>query len=131
MRYASRSIPSAALSVTLVFLVGPSFAHSIIDGIRAAEIAGALKGKVCTTKGGATFTFTRDGHYAYDGMWTDSGHYSVHDGAVTVLLGSGLERDFAVSRRDGILYLEQTAIRCASPGEAWPRVGGATIQQRH
>jgi hypothetical protein len=56
-------------------------------------------------------------------MWTDSGHYSVRDGAVTVLLDSGLEKEFAVSRRDGVLYLEQTAVRCALRREAWGGVG--------
>ncbi len=89
----------------------PAEAHSPEDWVRAAEIAGT----VCTTKGGATFTFLKDGHYAYDGMWTDTGHYSVRKGSVTILLDSGLERDFAVSRRDGVLYIEQTAVRCTQP----------------
>ncbi len=83
------------------------------DAIRANEITHALKGKTCTTRGGATFSFGKDGHYAYDGMWTDHGHYSVHDGAVRVLLDSGLERDFVISRRGGVLYMEETAVSCA------------------
>jgi hypothetical protein len=83
------------------------------DRVPAEEIVG----KVCMTRGGATFTFSRDGHYAYDGMWTDQGHYSARLGAITVLLDSGLERDILVSKRDGSLYLEKTAVRCVSAGE--------------
>ena len=67
---------------------------------------------------GATFTFSHNGHYAYDGMWTDHGHYSARLGAVTVLLDSGLERDFVDSKRNGVLYLEQTAVRCVLAGKA-------------
>ena len=48
-------------------------------------------------------------------MWTDNGHYSARAGAVTILLDSGLERDFAISRRNGVIYMEQTAVRCALP----------------
>jgi len=80
--------------------------------IRANEITRALKGKVCTSRVGATFAFGKDGHYSYDGLWTDHGHYSIHDGAVTILLDSGLEKDFAISKRDGILFMEETAVSC-------------------
>jgi hypothetical protein len=80
--------------------------------VRANEITRALKGKVCTSRVGATFAFGKDGHYSYDGLWTDHGHYSIHDGAVTILLDSGLERDFAISKRDGILFMEETAVSC-------------------
>jgi hypothetical protein len=122
MGFAACSMPSAAMAVLLV--IAPASAHPSEGQVQAEKIISALKGKVCTTKGGATFTFRNDGHYAYDGMWTDSGHYSVRDGAVTILLDSGLEKEFAVSRRDGVLYLEQTAVRCALRGEAWGGVGG-------
>jgi hypothetical protein len=83
------------------------------DPIRAIEITRALKGKVCKSRVGATFAFGKDGHYSYNGLWTDHGHYSIHDGAVTILLDSGLERDFAISRRKGILFMEGTAVSCA------------------
>jgi len=99
-------------------VVGAAVAHAPGGRTKPAGVEGTLVGKVCTTAGGATFTFARDGHYAYDGMWTDTGHYTLHEGAVTILLDSGLERDFAVSRRDGVLYLEQTAVRCAPAGAA-------------
>lgn len=100
-------------TVALTLAIPPVAARPEGDAMRASDVARALKGKVCTTRGGATFAFGKDGHYAYDGMWTDHGHYSVHNGAVTVLLDSGLERDFAISRRDGVLYLEETAVSCA------------------
>jgi hypothetical protein len=77
----------------------------------AAEIIG----KICTTKGGATFTFTRDGHYALRRHVDGQRDYSARAGAVTIFLDSGLERDFAISRRDGVLYMEQTAVRCVLP----------------
>jgi hypothetical protein len=101
----NQSLIALALSV-----VGPALAYSSEDRGRVDEIVG----RICTTKGGATFTFTQDGHYAYDGMWTDTGHYSAREGAVTILLKSGLERDFEVTKRDGVLYLEQTPVRCTS-----------------
>ena len=112
-----------------VAFIGPVPAEAPDDLVPAADVAAALRGKVCATKGGATFTFTKDGHYAYDGMWTDSGHYSVHDGVVTILLDSGLGRDFTISRHDGVLYMEQTAIRCTA-GEAPSRTGTAMAPHR-
>lgn len=101
-----------ALAVMLA-IVAPTQAQSASDPVSSDEIARALKGKVCTSRVGATFAFKSDGHYDYDGLWTDHGHYSIHDGAVTILLDSGLERDFAISRREGILYMEETAVSCA------------------
>ena len=80
--------------------------------ISADEIARVVVGKTCTTKAGAKFTFTEDGHYAYDGLWTNQGHYSVNDGSLTVLLDSGLEREFAVSRQENVFYMEETALSC-------------------
>lgn len=90
---------AAMLSVTIAS-AHPEFSA----GSSADEISRALKGKVCTSRVGATFAFKNDGDYFYDGLWTDHGHYSVHDGAVTILLESGLEREFAISRRGGVLY---------------------------
>ena len=80
--------------------------------ISADEITRAVVGKTCTTKVGAKFTFTDDGHYAYDGLWSNQGHYLVNDGAVTILLDSGLEREFAISRKDNVFYMEETALSC-------------------
>lgn len=87
-------------------------AHSAGGSIRASEITRVLKGKVCTSRAGATFAFGKDGHYAYDGLWTDHGHYRIHDGAVTIMLDSGLEKSFAISRRNGVLFMEDTAVAC-------------------
>ena len=84
------------------------------DGIAisADEIKRSIVGKSCTTKSSATFTFTDDGHYAYRGLWENDGHYTVNDGSVTVLLDSGLEREFAISRKGDVLYMEGTALSC-------------------
>lgn len=81
--------------------------------IGAAEISDIVRGKICVTGQGAKFTFTQDGHYAYDGLWKNSGHYSVGDGAIVVELDSGLERSFAVFRRRDGVYMENTAITCS------------------
>lgn len=80
--------------------------------LSAGEIKHAFVGKTCTSKAGARFTFTKDGHYAYAGLWENRGHYRVGAGAVTVLLDSGLERDFAITKRGDALYIEETALSC-------------------
>jgi hypothetical protein len=112
MRYAACAGWMGAVAMILVPTIAQAQAEPESGVIRAREITRALRGKVCTSRVGATFTVAKDGHYAYDGLWTDHGHYSIHDGAVTVLLDSGLERDFAISRRGGILYMEETAVSC-------------------
>ena len=111
MRYALCAGWIGALAVMLA-VKAPAQAQLASNSISGDEITRALKGKVCKSRVGATFAFTKDGHYDYDGLWTDHGHYSIHNGAVTILLNSGLERDFAISRRGGILYMEETAISC-------------------
>ena len=88
----------------------PSSSSSVAVG--RTQVARFIMGKVCLTPGRAKFTFEEDGHYAYDGLWTSKGHYAVKDGAVTVLLESGIERDFQISMRSGALHMEDTAIRC-------------------
>jgi hypothetical protein len=112
-----RNAPFAGLmsmaAVAVVANTALAQVKPVDDPIRADEITRALKGKVCTSRVGATFAFAKDGHYSYDGLWTDHGHYSIHDGAVTILLDSGLERDFVISRRGGVLYMEETAVSCA------------------
>ena len=80
--------------------------------ISADEITRAFVGKTCVTRTGATFTFTNDGHYGYDGLWTNSGHYSVHDGGITVILDSGLERSFAISKKGEVFFIEETPLSC-------------------
>lgn len=108
---ADLSVPAlVGLTLAGAYAQAPEPAASIPVG--SVEIARILKGKICTTKGGARFVFKKDGHYAYDGMWTSGGHYSVKHGAVTVLLESGLERDFKISTRAGVLFMEDTAVRC-------------------
>jgi hypothetical protein len=72
-----------------------------------------MRGKICTSKAGAKFEFSRSGHYHYNGLWSSAGHYKIHNGFITVLLDSGLERDFAVASRDGQLYFEDTAVSCS------------------
>lgn len=81
--------------------------------LSADEISRTVVGKTCTTKVGAKFTFTDDGHYSYDGLWANQGHYVVGDGAVTILLDSGLEREFAISRKGEVYYIEETALSCS------------------
>jgi hypothetical protein len=107
-----RLAPAAAL----VLAVGATQARAQGDNppLSADQIAAALQGKLCTTRAGAKFTFTADGHYVYAGLgFTHSGHYRFGDGAVTVLLDNGLERSFAISSNGDRLYMEQTAMRCA------------------
>jgi hypothetical protein len=80
--------------------------------VSADEITRAVVGKTCSTKAGAKFTFTNDGHYAYDGLWANQGHYLVNDGSIIVSLDNGLERAFAISRKGEVLYMEGTALSC-------------------
>jgi hypothetical protein len=63
-------VPIAGSTALALSFLGPALSYE--EGVPPAEIIG----RICTTEGGATFTFTSDGHYAYDGMWTDTGHYS-------------------------------------------------------
>ena len=110
-------IGAGAVAVTVAQAQAPTQSASAsisVAGlvIGADEITRAVVGKTCTTKAGAKFTFTEDGHYAYDGLWTNQGHYTVNDGSLTVLLDSGLEREFAVSRQENIFYMEETALSC-------------------
>jgi hypothetical protein len=98
------------LAISSAVAETPALPVSVAVGMD--QVTQALTGKVCTTNGKAKFTFKKDGHYVYDGMWTDKGHYSTKEGAVTILLDSGLERDFKISVRSGVLYMEDTAILC-------------------
>lgn len=80
--------------------------------VAADEITQSFRGKICTTKGGAKFTFSNDGHYAYDGLWQSIGHYVISDGTIIVTLDNGLRRFFAISKKGEALYMEQTALSC-------------------
>jgi hypothetical protein len=113
MKYRSLAGLASAAAMMMLAAVTSVQAHSASGSIRASEITRALTGKVCTSRVGATFAFEKDGHYAYDGLWTDHGHYRIHDGAVTIMLDSGLEKNLAISRRNGILFMEETAVSCA------------------
>src|SRR5215207_9261769 len=64
----------ATLAMTGALAQAPEPSVSI--PVASVEIVRILKGKICTTEGGAKFTFTSDGHYAYAGLGrTHSGHY--------------------------------------------------------
>jgi hypothetical protein len=80
------------------------------------QIASAINGKVCATPGGARFTFRSDGRFAYDGLWQSSGSFVLDAGGVVVTFDSGLRRAFAISLRDGALYMEQTRLSCSGGG---------------
>ncbi len=99
-------------ALALAVAIGPLRAHSP-PVLSAREIIQTLKGKICTTKAGAKFIFGGDGRYSYEGLWRSEGRYSVTDNAIIVTFVSGLERSFAISRKDGVLYMEQTSIVCA------------------
>ena len=112
MRYASLAGITGVGAATLAVAIAQALAQAPGGLMGAADITAALKGMICTTKAGARFTFTDDGHYAYDGLWTNSGHYSVGNGAIIVELDNGLGRSFAISRKGDVFYMEQTAISC-------------------
>jgi len=103
---------SKVVTTILISFCATTPAHPESGSMPATEIAHALKGKVCTSRVGATFVFQKDGHYSYDGLWTDHGHYRIQGGMVTILLDSGLEKNFAISRRNGTLFMEDTAVSC-------------------
>lgn len=98
--------------VTLAIAITQAVAQSPSVPIRADELTGALSGKVCTTAAGAKFAFSKDGHYAYEGLWTSRGHYSVGDGAIYVLLDHGLGKSFAFMKKEDVLYMERIALSC-------------------
>lgn len=102
----------AGFSLTIANSVGPTQAHPAGTALSAGEVALAIKGKICTTKTGAKFSFSMDGSYIYDGLWHNDGSYTIDSGAITVTLSSGLRRAFAISIKDGVYYMEQTALSC-------------------
>ncbi|WP_187640397.1 hypothetical protein [Bosea sp. F3-2] len=112
----SSQITALLISVTLgwVFLISPAHAHPKVSRPSSFDVSSAIKGKTCRTKAGATFAFATNGRYTYDGLWQNTGRYTIRDHAVIVTFDSGLERAFALSVRDGVLYLEDTAVWCSA-----------------
>lgn len=94
-----------AASATL--LISTAFAHP-----SAANVAEELNGKLCTTRSGSYLHFAADGHYAYDGLWRDGGHYVITRDAITITLKNGLQRSYAIAIKDGVLYMDKTALSC-------------------
>lgn len=109
-------LPVVLFSSSLITVVsaGPIDAHPVGASLSAAEITQAIKGKVCTTKAGAKFSFGVDGTINYDGLWQSNGNYAISQDSIIITFASGLRRTFATSVRDGIFYIEQTAISCAA-----------------
>ena len=119
MKHLLSLILAPAAGFALALGTTEALAQSEGPWMNSDQVATALKGKVCTTKGGAKFTFTVDGHYAYAGLgFTHSGHYTFGDGAVSVLLDSGLGRSFTITTKGDRLYMEQTGIRCGAIEES-------------
>jgi hypothetical protein len=112
MNFAPLAGFAGVAGITLALAAAPALAHPVNAPTKADGLARAFQGKICTTKGGAKFMFGADGLYSYDGLWTNAGRYSVRGDVITVTLDNGLERDFAVSRKDGVLYVERSAVSC-------------------
>jgi hypothetical protein len=101
-----------SIALILISGIASSNAHSPIGTLSAKDISQTVKGKVCTTGAGAKFTFGVDGQYSYEGLWSNAGRYFIKDGAINVVLDSGLERSFVISRKGNVFYMEQTSISC-------------------
>ena len=112
MTYAGQAYLAGAGLLALFLQAVEVPAHSRDGIISAARIAQAVKGRTCTTKSGTIFTFSRDGEYAYDGLWKSAGRYEIRPGSITVTFDSGLQRSFAVSLRSGALRLEGARLLC-------------------
>jgi hypothetical protein len=93
-------------------LVSTALAHPTSSSASADNIAEELKGKLCTTRSGSYLFFATDGHYEYDGLWRGGGHYLITRDSVSIRLDNGLQRSFAISRRDGVIYMDQRALSC-------------------
>lgn len=118
MRHACLARSAAVGIATLAIAMTQSQAHSPGGAMGSEAITGALKGMICTSHAGARFTFAGDGHYAYDGLWKNGGHYSISHGAVTVSFDSGLEKSYSISRQGDVLYMENTAVVCGPAATA-------------
>lgn len=116
MRTFRRAAIMAACSLIIAASTDIAHAHPAALPLSAREITSAISGKVCTTGGGARFAFGSDGRFEYDGLWQSRGSYVVDSKAVVVTFDSGLRRAFAISIRDGALFLEQTRVSCGARG---------------
>lgn len=112
MTHASIGEFISIVAATVVIAASFAVARPARVSMSARKITLALTGKTCSTRAGAKFTFGRNGRYAYNGLWTSNGRYWVNNDSISVLLDNGLERDFAISTKGGILYMEQTALFC-------------------
>lgn len=98
----------------MALAASPAQPHPISGRPAAVEAAVLLKGKICRSRTGASFSFGADGRYAYDGLWQSTGRYELGERSVTVTFDSGLRRAFALSTRDGVIHLEETAVSCSA-----------------
>lgn len=114
MRTFRRAAILAACSLMVLASTNIAHTHPAALSLSAREITSAISGKVCTTVGGAKFVFGSNGRFDYDGLWQSHGSYIVGSNAVVVTFDSGLRRAFAISIRDGALYMEQTRVSCAA-----------------
>ncbi|MGX5733258.1 hypothetical protein [Bosea thiooxidans] len=113
-----QSVLFAAAGLLPVLAASTEIAWAHPSGLQpgAREITQAVHGKLCTTPGGARFAFGADGRFAYDGLWQSSGSYVITGRSVVVTFDNGLRRAFAISFRDGVLYMEETRVSCAEGG---------------
>ena len=118
MRSADIAGFAGAAAIVLAIFGTQTLADAPAVTASAEEIAQVLRGKVCTTRAGATFTFGPDGRYAYDGLWQNGGEYVIADGIVTVTFDSGLRRSFAISRHGNVFFMEETRLYCRTPAPA-------------
>jgi len=102
----ARNALLAGLAGIAATVASNAFAHTPDIQLSVDEITRGLVGMVCTTRAGARFTFEIDGHYTYDGLWQNQGHYLIGKGVVKVTLDSGLERSYEITRKDGEWYME-------------------------
>lgn len=114
MRTLYRTTVFAALPLIVAAFADVARAHMAALSLSAREVAGAISGKVCTTGGGARFSFGSDGRFEYHGLWQSRGSYTIGPGAVVVTFDSGLRRTFTFSIREGALHMEQTRVACES-----------------
>lgn len=112
MRGISIACAAGATAIVMAMSAEQPLAHRESVAVGVEEIMRALRGKICTTRAGATFTFGADGRYGYDGLWKNGGRYVIGHGTLIVILDSGLERSFAISRHGNVFYMEETALYC-------------------
>jgi len=101
-------------SFLFALMIDPIHGADISKGPDARTLAFMLVGKVCTTPAGASFSFSRDGHYAYSGLWTSYGHYSVQAGTIFVTFDHGLGRHFYFMMKNGVLHMNNIVLVCRS-----------------